>query len=574
MFSRRNFLKSSLAIGSFALLNRTIPVYASTRGLKIADRKETEDFIKYELVIRREELPIGIREGKPITVNGNFPAPLLRWKEGKEVIIDVINEMNEPTSIHWHGILLPNNMDGVPGLTYDGIAPKSRFRYRFPVKQYGTYWYHSHTGLQEQLGLYGAIIIDPINEIYKYDREYVVILSDWTFEDPYDVLAKLKKWDGYYNYQKRTVFDFFSDINKKGFSKAVSERLMWGKMRMSPRDLLDITGATYTYLINGFTPEEDQKFLFKPDEKIRLRFINASSSTIFDVRIHGLKMKVIQADGQYIQPVNVDEFRIGIAETYDVIVNPKELKAYPIFAEVLDRSGYAKASLTYSEKVSAPVPARRKITDRRMGHHHHHKGMDMGKMKRMDMMKMRNQCGDCEPLKIPDSFGVEGAMVNKSPRCRLNEAGIGLENAKHKVLTYGDLKSLKPFKRRKYDRKLDIHLVGSMERYVWRMYSYDGEKFTSEFKEPIKAKYGERVRINFINHTMMEHPMHLHGLWMYLDNGNGEFNPRKHTIIVKPGEKVCVEVDMDAIGNWAFHCHILYHMETGMFRVLQVCKTY
>ena len=572
MFSRRQFLKSSLALTSFAVLNKTIPVYGATRGLYIADRKENNQFVKYELAIKREEMPIGIKEGKPITINGNFPAPLLRWKEGKEVIIDVINEMDEPTSIHWHGILLPNSMDGVPGLTFDGIPPKSRFRYRFPVKQYGTYWYHSHTGLQEQLGLYGAIIIDPIEEIYQYDRDYVVILSDWTFEDPYEVLANLKKWSGYYNYQKRTIFDFFNDIEKKGFSKAFSERLMWNKMRMSPRDILDITGSTYTYLINGFTPEEDQKFLFKPGEKIRLRFINASSSTIFDVRVGGLKMKVIQADGQYIQPVEIDEFRIGIAETYDVIVNPTELKAYPIFAEVLDRSGYAKASLTYSDKVSAPIPARRKIKDRSMSHSDGmHMNMNHHKVDKKMHMHMKNLCGNCEPLKIPDSFGVDGAMINKSPRCRLNEAGIGLENSKHKVLTYADLKSLKPFKRKKYDRKLDIHLVGNMERYVWRMYSYDGEKFTSSFEEPIKAKYGERVRITFINHTMMEHPMHLHGLWMYLDNGNGEYNPRKHTIIVKPGEKVCVEVDMDAIGNWAFHCHILYHMETGMFRVLQVC---
>jgi len=564
MLTRRNFIKSSIALSSFAVLNKTIPVYGATRGLKVLDRYEDEQVIKYDLVIRREELPMGIKEGRPITVNGNFPAPILRWKEGKEVIIDVYNEIDEPTSIHWHGILLPNNMDGVPGITFDGIPPKSKFRYRFPVKQYGTYWYHSHTGLQEQLGLYGAIVIEPKEEIYHYDRDYVVILSDWTFEDPYNVLAKLKKWDGYYNYQKRTVFDFFDDIRKKGFSKEFSERLMWSKMRMSPRDLLDITGATYTYLINGFTPEEDCKFIFKPNEKIRLRFINMSSATIFDVRIEGLKMKVIQADGQYIQPIDVDEFRIGIAETYDVIVNPKELKAYPIFAEVLDRSGYAKASLTYSEKVSAYVPKRRKIQDRSMGHHNMMHMMNKHK-------KMKNLCGDCEPLKIPDSFGVEAAMVNKHPRCRLNEAGVGLNNKERKVLTYADLKSLFPFKRRKYDRKLDVHLVGNMERYVWKMYTYDGNQLTSEFEEPIKAKYGERLRITFINHTMMEHPMHLHGLWMYLDNGNGEFNPRKHTILVKPGEKLCVEVDMDAIGNWAFHCHILYHMETGMFRVLQIC---
>ncbi len=562
--SRRNIIKSSLILGGYTFLSKNLPVFSAERGIKIIDRKETEEYISYELVIKKDSLPIGYKEGTPITTNGMFPAPTLVWKEGKDVIIKVINEMNEPTSIHWHGIILPNNMDGVPGLTFDGIPPKSSFTYRFPVKQNGTYWYHSHTGLQEQLGLYGALIIEPKErEPFDYNKDYVVLLSDWTFENPYDVLAKLKKWGGYYNYQRRTIFDFFEDIKKKGFSNAISERLMWARMRMSPRDISDITSATYTYLINGFTPEENTKFLFNLGDKIRLRFINASSSTIFDIRIPNLKMKVVQADGQNIQPVEVDEFRIGIAETYDVIVEPKENKAYTIFAETIDRSGFARATLTPDVNLTAPIPPRRKIVDRKMGHSH----MKMKKHKH----HKNDLCSDCNPLLIPNDLGVEAAMINKNPRCRLKEAGIGLENQPHKVLTYADLKSLYPYENKKPDRQIDIHLVGNMERYVWRMYSYDGKKWSSKFEEPIKAKLGERIRFVFINHTMMEHPMHLHGLWMYLQNGNGEFNPRKHTIIVKPGEKVCVDVDIDAVGNWAFHCHILYHMETGMFRVLQVC---
>ena len=565
-FSRREFIKASLATAVYSSLFKSIPVYGAERGFHIAERKETDTTVEYELVIKRETVPIGVREGKPITFNGYFPAPLIRLKQGKEAIIKVRNELDESTSIHWHGIIIPNEMDGVPGVVFPGIPPKSTFIYRFPVVQYGTYWYHSHTGLQEQLGHYGPLIIDPKEpDPFDYDREYVIVLSDWTFEDPHDVLMHLKKWDGYYNYQKRTIFDFFNDVEKKGFEKALKERLMWAKMRMNPRDIMDITSATYTYLMNGLTASENPTFLFNPNEKIRIRFINSSATTYFDVRIPGLKMKVVQADGQNVQPVEVDEFRIAVAETYDIIVQPKENKAYTIFAETMDRSGYTRGTLAPKKGMEALIPERRPLAERGM------KAMGMHNMKMGHDMKSMKLCGDCKPMKIPDSFGADAAMINKNPRCRLNDPGVGFENTKHRILTYADLKSIEPFKTRKPERQIDIHLTGNMERFIWKMYSYDGNNWSSEFYQLIKTKFNERVKIVFINHTMMDHPIHLHGMWMYLQNGNDEYNPKKHTINIKPGEKVCVEIDNDALGNWAFHCHILYHMHTGMFRVLQVC---
>ncbi len=560
--NRRDFIKTGTVSIMLGVLNGYIPAYCAQRGFSIEDKKETENSIEYELVIKRQYLTIGDKEGRPITINNNFPAPLLRFKEGKEAVIKVINQMDEPTSIHWHGIILPNEMDGVPGVVFPGIPAKGEFVYRFPVVQYGTYWYHSHTWLQEQLGHYGPLIMDPLEpDPFEYDRDYVLVLSDWSFEEPDQILMKLKKWEGYFNFQKRTVFDFLKDIEEKGFSKALKERLMWAKMRMNPRDILDVTSSTYIYLINGMTAEENPTFLFRPGEKIRLRFINASATTYFDIRIPGLKMKVVQADGQNVQPVEVDEFRIAVAETYDIIVEPTEYRAYTIFAETMDRSGYTRGTLAPEKGMKAPLPPRRPPAERGMkamgGMMKHHRKTDL--------------CKNCDPLYIPQSFGPDAAMVNKNPVCRLDDPGVGFEKSRHKVLTYKDLKSIKPFPSKKPDRQIDIHLTGNMERFIWKMFSFDGRDLSSEFHQLIKVKYGERIRVVFVNHTMMDHPIHLHGMWMYLDNGNGEFNPRKHTINVKPGEKLCFEFDADALGNWAFHCHLLYHMNTGMFRVVQVC---
>ena len=591
MISRRDFIKAGVLGGALYGLSKggssfAVPEPAS-KGIELGDFKDTGDSLVYDLVIRKSPIPFSGRTGKGISINGNFPAPLVRLQEGKKAVLNVYNELDEITSIHWHGILLPYQMDGVPGVTFPGIKPGGKFTAEFPVKQYGTYWYHSHAGLQEQLGHYGPLILDPAEpEPFTYDREYVIVLSDWSFEDPHWIMSRLKKAEGYFNYNKRTIFDLLNDIENKGFSQAMKERLMWAKMRMSPRDIADVTGATYTFLINGHSPEENWTALFKPGERIRLRFINASAMTYYDVRIPGLSMTVVQADGQNVQPVEVDEFRIAVAERYDVIVQPTEYRAYTIFAEAMDRSGYARATLAPKEGMQGEIPPLRKPPERGMeahgGAHMKHmgghsgmkmKGMQHGKMGHGGMKMHHDPCMACEPKLKNFGFGPTAAMLNPEPICRLDDPGVGLKNVKHRVLKYTDLKSYVPWKelyKRKPDRTIEIHFTGNMERFVWRMWTYDGKRWTSKPTDLIKWKYGELVRMIWVNHTMMDHPIHLHGMWMYLDNGSGEYKPRKDTINLKPGEKICIDVLVDAYGYWAFHCHLLYHMHAGMIRVVEV----
>jgi len=564
MISRRDFLMATLSAGAFygsGAFSRLLafPPDRAGKGIELAEVVRKGGVARYEFVVRKQPIGFGSRVGRGITLNGNLPAPLLRLQEGEEVELVIYNELEEVTSIHWHGILLPYEMDGVPGVTFPGIKPGERFTARFRLKQYGTYWYHSHAGLQEQLGHYGPMIVDPAQpDPISYDRDYVVVLSDWTFEDPEWVMSRLKKEEGYFNYNRRTVFDFFRDAKREGFRRAVRERLMWGKMRMSPRDIADVTGATYIFLMNGHTTEENWTALFNPGERIRLRFINASAMTYYDVRIPGLRMTVVQADGQNVQPVEVDEIRIAVAETYDVIVQPVEPVAYPIFAETMDRSGFVRGTLAPAEHMVAPVPPRRKPQERKMAFH----GKGHG-----------DPCGVCDPRPIPSSFGPTAAMVVQNPVCRLSDPGVGLRGAEHRILTYADLKSYEPWKElsgRDPDRVLEIHLTGNMERFLWRMWAREGNRWTSEPTELIRWRYGELIRMIWVNHTMMDHPIHLHGLWMYLRNGSGEFNPRKHTLNIKPGEKLCVDVLADAPGYWAFHCHLFYHMHAGMIRVVEV----
>ena len=557
---RRDFLKLMLLSG----IAYSVPSFSAFRRLEVADAREKDELLEYTLVVRKEPVEVGQRRGVGTLINSLLPSPLLKFKEGKEVVIHVINEMDEPTSIHWHGLLVPNEMDGVPGVVFPGIPPKSRFTYRFPVVQYGTYWYHSHSPMQEQLGMYGPLILEPKEEdVIKADRDYVIMLSDWTDEDPHRILSNLKKHPGYYNFQKRTLGDFLREAREKGFYPTLKERLMWAQMRMDSRDIADVTGYTYTYLMNGQTTEENPTFLFKPGEKVRLRFINASAATYFNVRIPGLKMTVVQADGQNVYPVDVDEFRIAIAETYDVIVEPKEEKAYAIYAEAMDRSGFVMGTLAPRKGMKAAPPPKREVPELTMedmghhghmghGHNHHHEGYKM----MLDVSK--------------NPFGVDADMVVGNPMPKLDDPGVGLRNQKHKVLTYADLVSAEEYPIGKPERTIEIHLVGNMERFIWRMYSYDGKKLSSRFEDVIPLRYGETVRFVFINHTMMHHPIHLHGMWMYLDNGGETLNPRKHTIDVKPAEVVEVIVKADAYGNWALHCHILYHMDAGMFRIVKV----
>ena len=601
--SRRQVLKGSaaLGLGSAAAMGLS-PAWATPWGHSSVYSKGVEEGPEIALAIRRETLPIDGKTASTFSINGTSPGPLLRLKEGQDAVLRVTNLLDEPTSIHWHGLILPPGMDGVPGVSFAGIAPGDTFTYRFPVQQNGTYWYHSHSGMQEQLGHVGPLIIDAAErEPFRYDREHVLLLTDWTFEDPMSVFRNLKTMEGYYNFQERTIADFFADVRQNGFSHTAEMRGMWAKMRMSSRDIADVTGSTYTYLLNGHSPEENWTALFKTGERIRLRVINGSAMSYFDVRIPGLKMTVVAADGQPVQPVPVDEFRIGVAETYDVLVSPEDDQAYTIFAESMDRSGYARATLAPREGMQAQIPERRQIADRGMeAMSVHMDGMDHSGMEGMDHSGMSNMEGmdhsnmsdsEMEAMDHGDMQGMDHSGMSDSemqgmaseraktrengmlaageaqPGSRFDQPGIGIDPDERRVLVYRDLKAFTPWPdRREPGRELELHLTGNMERYMW---SFDGQKF-SEVSGPIHFEKDERLRLILVNDTMMEHPIHLHGMWMELENGQGELIPRKHTLNVKPGERVSALITADAEGSWAFHCHLLYHMDAGMFRVVQV----
>jgi CopA family copper-resistance protein len=518
------------------------------------------------------------------TLNATVPGQLLHWHEGEDVAVHVTNTLDEPTAIHWHGILLPINMDGVPGMRFNAIAPGTTYTYRFKLRQNGTYWYHSHADLQEQAGMYAPIVIDPTNaEALHVDRDYVVMFADWTDETPQAVYAKLKKQSGYYNFNKRTAFDFFSDVGTLGLWDAMTSWSDWTRMRMDPTDIADVTAYTYTYLINGRTPIQNWTALFKPGERIRLRLINAAAMTFFDVRIPGLKMTVIQADGQDIEPVTVDEFRISVAETYDVIVTPSDDRAYTLFAETMDRSGYARATLAPREGMLAPIPERRPrplLSMADMGMHHGPMGHAMhGTVAAAipDPHALHHgHTPDSSSSVAPapmyhhgqDTHGPGTDMVAFMPGARLSEPGIGLDPQARRVLVYTDLRSARPRPEPgPPTRDIELHITGNMQRFMW---SFDGIKYADA--APIQLRYGERVRFTLINDTMMNHPIHLHGLWSELENGMGTQRPLKHVINVKPAEKLSFYVNADALGEWAFHCHLLYHMEAGMFRKIIVAE--
>lgn len=576
--NRRTFVKGVLATSIIA----SIPINLSANS-KISTRKKTIELSGNTFNLSIEKIAVNVTGNPSIakTVNGMLSGPTLRWKEGDTVTINVTNNLNEDTSIHWHGIILPASMDGVPGFSnFNGIKPGETFTYKFPILQSGTYWYHSHSGFQEQEGVFGAIIIEPkIKDPYEYDREYVISLSDWSDEKPSSVYRKLKLSASYYNFKQRTVGDFFDEVKEKGFFEAFSERKMWNEMKMTDRDISDVSGYTYTYLMNGENPATGFKALFKNGEKIRLRFINSAAMTFFDVRIPGLKMTVVAADGNNIQPVTVDEFRIGVAETYDVIVEPEVNKAYSIFAQSIDRSGYALGALTFDEKVIAQTPqmdAFPILTHADMGmggtsdnnSEHDMSTMETQKptmnhsMMGHDMSAMNsNQKKEIPITKLEESTGVQVDAVAMNPQYRLDDPGVGLRDNGRRVLTYADLKSLTPTTNDKYpDREIILRLTGNMERYMW---SING--ITYKDAKPLEFKYGERLRITYINDTMMNHPMHLHGMWSDLETGDDNYLPRKHTIVVQPGSKISFRVNVDAKGSWAYHCHLLYHM-TDMFR--------
>lgn len=509
-----------------------------------------------------------------MTINGGIPGPLLRWREGDTVTLRVRNRLQQNSSIHWHGIILPANMDGVPGLSFAGIAPGGLYEYRFKLQQNGTYWYHSHSGLQEQAGVYGPLVIEARDpEPFAYDRDYVVMLSDWSDQPPEHLLHTLKKQSDYYNRHKRTVADFIDDVARDGWRASVADRAMWAEMKMSPTDLADVSAVAYRYLLNGQTADSNWTGVFAQGEKLRLRLINGSAMSYFDVRIPGLKMTVVAADGQYVQPVSVDELRIAVAETYDVIVEPAGAPAYTLFAQAMDRSGYARGTLAVHPGLSAEVPTPDprpliSMADMGMDHgtgaamtgmdHAQMSGMDHGNMAAMAMPMQRH------PASESDNPLVDMQTMNPSPM--LADPGIGLRNNGRRVLTYADLRSrFADPDGREPSRTLELHLTGHMEKFAW---SFDGIKFSDA--EPLRLVYGERLRITLINDTMMTHPIHLHGLWSDLEDENGQFQVRKHTLDMPPGTRRSYRVTADALGRWAYHCHLLLHMETGMFREVRV----
>jgi CopA family copper-resistance protein len=623
------------ALGLLAAMERLVPSYVL--GAANATAGETLRALSgsvIDLTIAETPFRVGNRTGTAKTINGTLPGPLIRLREGQEVTLRVTNRLKVTSSIHWHGVLVPPQMDGVPGVSFAGIEPGETFEYKFPIKQYGTYWYHSHSPGQEQAGVYAPMIFDPIKpDPVAYDREHMVVLSDWSFMSEMAMIAKLKKQSGYFNFQRRTMGEFAEDVAICGLKPPIANYAMWAKMRMDPADFADATGSVYTYLMNGLPSEANWTGLFRPGERVRLRFINVGAMTFHDVRIPDLKMTVVQADGQNVQPVEVEEFRIGPAETYDVIVTPTEDRAYTIFSEVLDRSGYVRGTLAPRLGMSAPIPARRPRGIRTMedmgmsmeggggmggmkvemernaragSKPMDHGGMEGMKMDGMDKksphanmpmpgMDMKAKGHDMaamtnkpaapgthsmagmdksmdmpgsKPVKHgPDSHGTANQAIPDQTRSRLDDPGTGLGGSGRRVLVYADLKALEKFyDTRQPERELELHATGHMERFIW---SFDGKKFT-QATEPIHFRFGERLRWTFVNDTMMEHTFHLHGMWMHLENGTGEFLPRKHTVIVKPAERVSVAITPDERGPWAFHCHLIMHMEAGMFRVVQV----
>ena len=577
MVSRRQFLNGALTGGALLAASSLLPAWArpSSQG-NMGLRTLTGN--RFDLDIDRFPIQIGGRTGMAVGVNGTVPAPLLRFREGEDITLNVTNHLDEDSSIHWHGLLVPFQMDGVPGVTFPGIRPGETFPYKFSVPQNGTYWYHSHSGLQELLGHYGPIIIDPKGaDPVSYDREYILVLSDWSFESPYRIFHKLKTMSESYNFAHRTIPDFLEDAAERGLGAALEDRAMWGQMRMSPRDIADVTGATYHFLINGHSTADNWNAVFNPGERVRLRIINASAMTIFNVRIPGLPMTVVQADGLHVQPLEVDEFQMGVAETYDVIVEPQDERAYAFVAESIDRSGQAVATLGPRPGMRAAAPAPRPVptlTMKDMGMDHGAMGgmsMDDGMEMdgKMDMGSMDHGSGDHD-MHHPASDIKRGpgvANIAMMPTSRLDEPGAGLEVVPHRTLRYSQLRSLEPnHDTRTPEREIEVHLTSNMERYMW---SFDGVKF-SEVTEPIVFHEGERVRMTMINNTMMNHPIHLHGMFFDLVNGGGNHMPRKHTVIVKPGEKLSVDISAEHIGDWAFHCHLLYHMHAGMMQVVSV----
>ncbi|WP_339693042.1 copper resistance system multicopper oxidase [uncultured Parasphingorhabdus sp.] len=592
--SRRSMIGSLAALSGLAAL----PMPAWSMGQMGGPvRKGIHELsgAKVDLHIADGSFATGGRSGHAIAVNGTVPGPLIRLKEGEQTILSVHNMLDVDSSVHWHGLLLPFQFDGVPGISFPGIRPGARFDVPLTPRQSGTYWWHSHSGLQEQVGHYGPLIIDPAGpDPVQYDREHIILLSEFTPMHPHAIMKKLKVSEGYFSMQKTSATD--------DYPLSAEERRMWGRMRMMPTDIADVSAPTYTYLINGHGPEDGLELPYSPGERVRLRIINGSAMTFFNIRLPGLPMTVVQADGVNVQPVEVDELQIGVAETYDVIVTPSEAGAFAIAAESMDRSGMAQASLTSQPGRKAAFPALRdppllsmvdmghggmdhgdggtepaepmdhsKMDHAAMGHAmphaapaDAHSGHDMAAMDMSGGMDMRDT--SLLPASVRTGPGID--MVSMNPQDRTGYPGLGLDDVPHRVLNYRLLKSLEmDHDKRAPDREMELHLTGNMERYMW---SFDGRKMSAVGDAPIRFAYNERVRVKLVNDTMMAHPIHLHGMFFELVNGQGHHQPKKHTVIVQPGSSATFDVTTDEPGDWAFHCHLLYHMHAGMMQTVSV----
>ena len=553
--NRRHFITSTAGLAAASAM----PMPGWAKGKSLTHAKNGFGELSGEdirLSIANHHFETGARSGHAIAVNGTVPGPLIRLNEGQDVRLHVTNNLDEDSSIHWHGLLLPFQFDGVPGVSFPGIKPGQTFTYDFPIRQSGTYWWHSHSGLQEQAGHYGPLIIEPAEPDPRYDRDYVVLLSEFTPIHPHEIMRKLKVGEHYFQRQMNSATE--GELSGE-------QRRMWGAMRMNPRDIADVTGSTYTYLINGHGPADDLQLAFQPGERIRLRVINGSAMTFFNVRIPGMPMTVIQADGKDVEEVEVDEFQIGTAETYDVIVQPSD-GSHAIVAEAMDRSGMGVASLTSHKGHAATPPPLRKIPTLTM--------TDMGMMDHAAMghdmsdMDMDHNMRDTSKLPADVKAGPGVDMVAPSPTDRMDFPGLGLDTVQHRVLRYTDLKAKRMNPHRTVEREMEIHLTGNMERYMW---SFDGKKFTSVTDDPIRFGFDERVRVTLVNQTMMAHPIHLHGHFFELVNGADHMHqPLKHTMVVQPGGKATFDLTANEPGDWAFHCHLLYHMHAGMMQVVTV----
>ena len=592
---RRRFVQGLAAGGLLAGMSR-LPGAVAANGPRVGTPEQLRG-TEFDLVIEQTPVNFTGRETMATTVNGSLPGPTLRWREGDTVTVRVHNRTAESTSIHWHGLLLPYQMDGVPGISFGGISPGETFTHRFEVRQTGSYWYHSHSGSQEMRGLYGSIVIDPAQPAGRAeDRDFTVLLSDWTDEDPMRIMGKLKTQSDYYNLHRPTALDFARDVSRLGMQAALDRRRMWNEMRMNPTDLSDLSAATLTYLVNGVTPAGNWTGVFTRGDTVRLRFANGTGNTFYDLRIPGLPMRVVQVDGQDIEPVTVDEFRFGPGETCDVVVVPKE-DAYTLFAQTMDRSGFARGTLAVRRGLDAPVPAPERVEWLGMGDmmgamDHGAMGHDMhtmhtmqgaaepGGMERMEGMEGMSAADHAaheghampapDPLRTPGTrvrharteYGPGTDMRVDTARTSLDDPGVGLRDNGRRVLTLADMHTIGgAIDPRVPGREIELHLTGNMERYTW---SFDGVEYGRS--RPVRFRHGERLRVILHNDTMMTHPMHLHGLWSELETSDGDFQVRRHTLPVQPAQRLSFGVTADALGRWAWHCHLMLHMDGGMMR--------